>query len=107
MPRFEMRPYRFSMRDSERFRAGAERMRVRLHGRSDEPASRMRLRDFDSHDMAMRMRNHAFAMRDDARRHQMGLRDKDMDRMGDRIRDRMDHFRFDRPMTMRRHSRAI
>jgi hypothetical protein len=89
-PRFEMRPYRFSMRDNERFRARADRLRVRLEERRDE-----------------RMRNRAFAMRDDMRRHQMEFRDRDMDRVRDRIRDRMDHFRFERPLIMRRHSRTI
>ena len=55
----------------------------------------------------MRLRNRDFAMRDDARRRQMEFRFKDMDRIRDRIRDRMDHFRFERPLIMRRHSRTI
>jgi hypothetical protein len=107
MPRFEVRPYRFSLRDNERFRERADRLRVRLEERRDELANRTRLREFDSRDLALRMRNRAFAMRDDLRRHQMEFRDRDMDRVRDRIRDRMDHFRFERPLILRRHSRTI
>jgi hypothetical protein len=106
-PRFEMRPYRFSMRDNERVRARADRLRVRLEERSHDMADRARLRGFDSRDLALRMRNRGLAMRDDMRRHQMEFRDRDMDRVRDRIRDRMDHFRFERPLIMRRHSRTI
>jgi hypothetical protein len=106
-PRFEMRPYRFSMRDNERVRARVDRLRVRLEERSHDMADRARLRGFDSRELALRMQNRAFVMRDDMRRHQMEFRSRDMDRVRDRIRDRMDHFRFERPLIMRRHSRTI
>lgn len=106
-PRHDARSYRFSTRDLERLRAGAERMRVRLQERSHEMAGRMRHREFSPRDMAMTMRNRGLAMRDEARRRQLEFRHRDMDRIQDRIRDRMDHYRFERPLFMRRYSRPI
>jgi hypothetical protein len=107
MPRLQVRPFRFSMRDNERLRAGLERMRFRLQGRNDELANRLRLREFGGGDLALRLRDRGFAMHDNAMRHQMEYRFRDMDRMKLRMRDRMDHFRLERPMIMRRRSRTI
>jgi hypothetical protein len=107
MPRFEMRPYRYSVRDNQRIRADVERARVRLMERSRELADRVRLRGFDSRgDLALRLRDRGLAMRDDARNRRMELRFRDMDRVRE-LRDRMDHFRLERPMIMRRHARTI
>ncbi len=107
----EWRPNHFFFRDSDRLRANADRMRIRLQERGDEMGNRMRLRDFDSRDMAMRMRNRAFAMRDDARRNQMEFRYRDDGRLRDRMREEMrgsmDRFRFDRPFRLRRRSGSI
>jgi hypothetical protein len=135
MPRGET--HRFFMRDNERFRDGAARMRFRIQERGHEMADRMRLRGFDGRDLAMRMRNRefdgrdmamrmrnwefngrdigmrmrnrGFALRDEARRNrtEFRFRDRDMDRMGERLRNRMDHFRFERPMMRHRRSATI
>lgn len=90
--------YRFSLRDNERFRVNAER--------AHSLAARARLRNFSARDLSMRLRNRGVAMRDQARRHQMEFRFRDLDRVRGRLRDRMDRFRFERPL-MRRHARTI
>jgi hypothetical protein len=103
-----MRPYRFSVRDNQRIRADAERTRVRLLERTRELADRVRLRGLESRgDLALRLRDRGLAMRDDARARRMELRFRDLDRVRERLRDRMDHLRLERPMIMRRHSRTI
>ncbi len=107
VPRLDIRPYRFSIGGSDRIPANVERLRFRLQERNHDLANRVRLGEFSSPDLTMRLRNRDFAMRDDARRRQMEFRFRDMDRIRDRIRDRMDHFRFERPLIMRRHSRTI
>ena len=105
--RYDAHPYRFSLRDSDRFRAGVGRVRFRLQERGDELVNRMRLGDFYSRDMAMRMRNRAFTMRDELRRHQTEYRYRDTNRIRERIRDRMDGFGFERSFAMRRRSGSI
>jgi hypothetical protein len=106
MPRFEGRSQRFFMRDNQRFRVGAERLRFRLQQRNHDLASRIRIRASDARGMAMRMRDRGFAMRDQGRGNPMEFQFRGMNRMRDRIRSRMDHFQFRRPM-MERYSRPI
>ncbi|HEU5218494.1 MAG TPA: hypothetical protein VFU23_07535 [Gemmatimonadales bacterium] len=113
MPRLEMRPYRFSTRDADRIRVNTERLRARLEQRSHDLADRMRVRDFYSRDLNLRLRNREFALRDDAPRRQMELRYRNdtrlremQDRIRERVRDRVNYFRHE-PMYGRRHSRTI
>jgi hypothetical protein len=103
----DVRTFRFSTRDRDRMRTAAERVRVRVQERSHDMANRMRLREFSTRDFAMQMRNRGFALHDFARRHQFELRARDQELMRDRLKDRMNHFRFERPMIIRRHSRTI
>jgi hypothetical protein len=103
----DVHSFRFSLRDQHRFQQMSDRLRLRLQSRSWATADRIRLKEFSSRDMAERFKSRAFTMRDKAGRRQMELHFRNMDKVQDRIRARMDKFRFEPRLKFHRHSRVI
>lgn len=94
---------RLSLDNSFRVKTSAERIRKLAVERSHALAERARARQFANWDREFTLRNRALEMRDRADRRTLELRFRSMDR----VQERLDRFKLDRPIRIKRHSRII
>lgn len=94
---------RFSLDNAFRLKTRAEGLRKLAVERSHALAERARSRQLAQWDREFTLRNRALDLQDRAHRRALELRFREMDR----IHDRLDRFKFTRPLRIKRHSRII